>query len=64
MLYVLVNKQTGNYYVRDISNNEEGRCIDTDRIDKAKKFDNYKVALIKSKFIGGTKYDYEVVEVQ
>ena len=54
MIYVLVNKQTGNYYMRDINGNEEGRCIDTDNISKAKKFDNYKIAVIKSQFIGGT----------
>ena len=60
MIYVLVNKQTGNYYMRDINGNEEGRCIDTDNISKAKKFDNYKIAVIKSRFIGGTKYDYIV----
>jgi len=64
MLYVLVNKQTGNYFMKEISNNLEGRCIDTDRIDKARKFDSYKTALSKSQFIGGIKYDYEVVEVQ
>lgn len=62
MFYVLVNKQTGNYFMKEISNNAEGRCIDTDNISKAKKFDNYKVALIKSQFIGGMKYNYEVVE--
>jgi hypothetical protein len=50
--------------MKEISNNLEGRCIDTDSVDKARKFDNYKVALIKSQFIGGIKYDYEVVEVQ
>ena len=64
MLYVLVNKQTGNYFMKEISNNLEGRCIDTDSIDKARKFDDYKIALVKSQFIGGTKYDYKVVEVQ
>ena len=64
MLYVLINKQTGNYFMKEISNNLEGRCIDTDRIDNARKFDNYKTALVKSQFIGGTKYDYKVVEVQ
>jgi hypothetical protein len=50
--------------MKEISNNLEGRCIDTDRIDNARKFDNYKTALVKSQFIGGTKYDYKVVEVQ
>lgn len=62
MFYVLVNKQTGNYFMKEICNNEEGRCIDTDSISKAKKFDDYKIAIIKSQFIGGMKYSYEVVE--
>lgn len=63
MFYVLVNKQTGNYFMKEICNNEEGRCIDTDSISKAKKYDKYKTALMKSQFIGGMKYSYEVVEV-
>ena len=63
MLYVLRNIQTGNYFMKEISNNLDGRCIDTDDISKARKFDNYRLAQVKSQFIGGMKYSYEIVEV-
>ena len=63
MYYVLLNKQTGNYFKREIANNEDGKCIDVDTIVEATKFDNYQTALSKSRFIGGLKYDYKVVEI-
>ena len=63
MYYVLLNKKTGNYFKREIVNNLDGRCVDVDTIAEAKTFDNYQAALSKSRFIGGTKYEYTVVEI-
>ena len=63
MLYVLVNKQTGNYFKREIPNDSEGRCIDVTNIEEATTFDDYTKAACKCGFIGGTKYDYKVQEL-
>ena len=64
MYYVLINTITGNYFKREIANNEEGKCIDVDNIQAATKFDDYSIAISKCRFIGGMKYKYEVVEVR
>lgn len=62
-MFILVNTKTGNYFKREIVNNEEGRCVDVDTITEAKKFDTEFTALTKAQFIGGQKYNYKVVEI-
>ena len=62
-MFILVNTKTGNYFGREIADNEEGRCVDVDTIAKAKKFNTEFEATRKAQFIGGIKYSYKVVEI-
>ena len=62
-MFILVNEKTGNYFKREIANNEEGRCIDVCTIEEATKFESELSALSKARFIGGIKYSYRVLKI-